>query len=313
MKIAAVIVTFNRSEKLIKTLDSFAEQSRDADYLIVVNNGSTDGTAAILQLWREEDPSCHIVINNPKNLGGAGGFYTGLECAQKLDVDWIWISDDDAYPEKNALQHFTDYLSNHGSEGIAVICSEVISYHKIAAGHRRRIEKKLFRINELDVPITEYEKESFDLDIFSYVGAIIKKDALLQAGLPEKDYFIQWDDSEHSLRVGKYGRIICVPSIKVYHDIEYSSNAGYQWKDYYLIRNRMDAIRRNLPPRYYWAMNIKRQVDILKANLKPDKEWAKLFKSAVQDARNKRLGIHELYKPGWKPAKDLERIKESKE
>ncbi len=304
MNYAAVIVTYNRRDKLINTLDCFNKQAHPVDYVIVVNNGSTDGTAEVLDQWKHQDVSRHIVITNENNLGGAGGFYKGLEYAQSLDIDWIWISDDDAYPDKEAIKNLDVFINTHDTESVSAICAEVISYNRIATLHRRRIRKKLFRIIEEIVPEEEYKKEFFDLDLYSYVGVIIKRTALISAGLPRKEYFIQWDDSEHSLRIGKTGRIIGVPSIRVDHDNEYSPKAGYQWKDYYLIRNRIDAIHRNLPYRYYFAMSIKKLVDMLIFKLKSDKEWASLFSSAVIDAWRGHSGVHPIYKPGWRPKKD---------
>ena len=44
MKIIAVVVTYNRIEKLKKTLLAYDAIKRGLDTLVVVNNKSTDGT-----------------------------------------------------------------------------------------------------------------------------------------------------------------------------------------------------------------------------------------------------------------------------
>lgn len=41
-----------------------------------------------------------------------------------------------------------------------------------------------------------------------------------KAGLVDKDRFIWCDDSEHSYRLSKYGKIACVPHYVILHDIE---------------------------------------------------------------------------------------------
>ena len=53
--IGCVIVTFNRLEKLKKTLNIYARQSLLPLYLIVVNNASTDGTDKYLEEWKQID------------------------------------------------------------------------------------------------------------------------------------------------------------------------------------------------------------------------------------------------------------------
>ncbi len=47
-KVAAVIVTYNRIGHLVKTLPLYVEQNCPPDYIIVVNNGSDDGTLEYL-------------------------------------------------------------------------------------------------------------------------------------------------------------------------------------------------------------------------------------------------------------------------
>ena len=49
--IAVIIATYNRSHLIGETLDSVLAQTRPADELIVVNDGSTDDTAAVLRRY----------------------------------------------------------------------------------------------------------------------------------------------------------------------------------------------------------------------------------------------------------------------
>ena len=98
--VAAVIVTYNRLEKLKKALKCYETQTMLPKYLVIVNNCSTDGTKDYLNEWLKETSFIKkIVINTESNLGGSGGFYIGQKKALELDVDWIYLADDDAYPE----------------------------------------------------------------------------------------------------------------------------------------------------------------------------------------------------------------------
>ena len=75
MKIAAVIVTYNRLDMLKEVLDAFDNQIKQPDYLIVVNNASTDNTSEFLELWSKRGSMSKIVITTSENIGGSGGFY----------------------------------------------------------------------------------------------------------------------------------------------------------------------------------------------------------------------------------------------
>ena len=97
-KIGVVIVTYNRIEKLKKALNSYESQNRKPAYILVVDNGSTDGTANYIEDWMERQEEIqHKGIILKENLGGSGGYYKGLQFAKDLDAEWIWVADDDAY------------------------------------------------------------------------------------------------------------------------------------------------------------------------------------------------------------------------
>ena len=105
MKIGVVLVTYNRVDMLRNTLELYENQTKKPDYIVVLNNHSTDSTGELLATW-EATPSAikHYVITTESNLGGSGGFNKALEYAQELDAEWIWIVDDDAYPTESCLE-----------------------------------------------------------------------------------------------------------------------------------------------------------------------------------------------------------------
>ena len=55
MKIGVVIVTYNRLEKLKIALKSYEKQSFKPQYILVVNNNSTDGTLEYLKEWKSKN------------------------------------------------------------------------------------------------------------------------------------------------------------------------------------------------------------------------------------------------------------------
>lgn len=101
--IAAVIVTFNRCDKLRRVMDALLQQSVQPDRIFVIDNASTDETEGYLKDLQAQVPRVqHVRL--PNNIGGAGGFYEGTKLAYEEGYDYIWLSDDDAYPEPTALE-----------------------------------------------------------------------------------------------------------------------------------------------------------------------------------------------------------------
>ena len=102
MNCSALIVTYNRLEKLKLAIANTVKLNFTA--IVVVNNGSTDGTQAWLATL--SDPRV-IVLNLPSNSGGAGGFKAGSQyLCDNVDSDWVFFYDDDAWPESDALEKF---------------------------------------------------------------------------------------------------------------------------------------------------------------------------------------------------------------
>lgn len=306
MEIGVVIVTFNRLEKLKTVLKLFAEQSLLPSYVLVVNNASTDSTCDFLQVWSQQDEGFgKFVITTTYNTGGSGGFYSGLELADKMQAEWIWLSDDDAFPEQDALEQASAFLGSYNGDlnNIAAICGQVINKGRIDLAHRKNMYQKGINVVEEFLPEAEYQKIFFEINCFSYVGAIINRKKLAQVGLTNKDYFLWWDDTEHSLRLSKVGKILCVPKIKIHHDVS-NGACEFTWKTYYGFRNMADLYRRHFPKicyeYFYLKMMCKTHIRDL---LGKDKEENRAIRCSLRDCRNRKFGIHEVYKPGWKPYK----------
>jgi len=302
MRIGAVVVTYNRLTILKQTLDAYTKQIRKPDVMIIVDNASTDNTADFLSHWKTENSNLFEVhvIHMKKNMGGSGGFHEGLRYGLELGLDWIWVSDDDAIPRRDTISLLTNYIENAANLPVA-LCSAVYGPDgKIDLMHRRRIGKGI-RYREVVVPEHEYEFSEFSLDLFSYVGTMIRSSALEIVGLTEKDYFIFYDDTEHSLRLSKEGQIICIPKSVIDHKVKMRSISGPSWKMYYGIRNRLVLLKKHYPIRFAIEILILNIKLLAKKILHRNSDIIPIYREAMKDALKGKLGLHELYKPGWQP------------
>lgn len=301
--IGMVIVTYNRLAVLKDVLDSCNMQSNLPRYILIVNNASNDGTLEYLSYWKSLPTGYEkMVINLECNLGGSGGFYMGLEAAEKLGADWIWVSDDDAVPTHDALKEVENYLSANESswDKISAICGTVINNGRIDVEHRRWIRQYGIWVREKNVCEEKYES-CFELNAFSYVGTIINRNILIEAGLPEKDYFIRWDDTEHSLRLSQYGKIVCVPGIKILHNVE-SRTAAAAWKYYYNTRNKAYTYKKHFSKWVYCCYFLSSLItSYAKTAIGYNGTYNKIKIQALKDADAGKLGIHYEYRPGWIP------------
>lgn len=301
MNIGVVVVTFNRCEKLKKALESYDNQINKPKYIVVVNNKSTDGTEEYLSNWKNEDNGIDkYVLNLEENMGGSGGFYAGLKKSLELDAEWVWVADDDAYPKNDCLFKINEFLEGKSKEeldNISAVCGVVRNAdNSIDFDHRRRIKVNSVSVKEEAVSASEYEKESFELDMLSYVGSAISKKAMEKVGITEKDYFIHFDDSEHGYRLSRVGKIICLTDVEITHDVMPSVTNEISWKVYYAERNRLFFLKKHFKNRYFWLAYIKAKV----LSKRKSKSMQEIINAYLEDAKNNKQGIHSIYKPGWK-------------
>ena len=306
INLALVIVTFNRIEKLKKTLLHYDQQTADFSSLIVVNNASNDGTDQYLSEWSNIKSSYKkYVINLPENMGGSGGFYEGQKFALTLNPDWIYVADDDAYADRDMIAEFYRFIEERNTDNISAVCATVYNADgSIAYEHRRYLRYKNY-IKQMMIPsyATDYEKAYFNIDLLSYVGSFLKVSALLKIGLVNPRYFIYEDDSEHSLRLKKNGDILCVPKMKIIHDSGQNiaiadEDVVVSWRDYYAIRNLLNKmVCHNIFTAIYITGAYVKKMLIRGKNMHKDER--RMICQALVDAWCDKLGKHKIYSPGW--------------
>lgn len=300
--VCVVIVTYNRLEKLKKTLAYYDKQLLLPKRIVVVNNASTDDTSEFLTAWEKETSSYKkTVINMLENTGGAGGFYEGEKFALQLnDINWVMIADDDAYPTEDYLLGMNNFILNNTSKNIALVCGRVEQNGTSVNIHRSFWISKWNWNFHVYVPECCYNRTFFEPDFVSYIGIIIRKDVLDKAGLVNKDFFIWNDDTEHSFRMKKFGRFICIPQYYMYHDVDIENNQ-LSWKTYYSYRNKTVFFKKHLKVQFVFVIGLL----FIKSLLCPLKgksmTESKLRITAILNGVLGKLGKHHIYKPGWKP------------
>lgn len=307
MKIAAVIVTFNRLSDLKIAIQKYEEQIFMPSCMIIVNNCSTDGTYEFLEQWKKKSTSFEkIVLHLPQNIGGSGGFTEGIKYALQTDCDWYWIADDDAFLAEDALEKLTLFEHNQPEliRNCAALCGAVVRNPQsieIDVWHRRKLTTRFGVPKQSAVSMEEYEKAYMKINLFTFVGAMVKAEVVKEVGLPRGDFFIYYDDLEFAYRVGKKGDIYCIPECKVFHDTaKHEDEYGANWRSYYQSRNSLIFCKLHFPVAYYRTL-IKRIIQRLilkcigKYSMANQLDW-----DAMCDARKDKTGISEKYYIGWK-------------
>ncbi|MEL0586496.1 MAG: glycosyltransferase family 2 protein [Candidatus Thiodiazotropha sp. (ex. Lucinoma kazani)] len=214
-RVLIIIVTWNKQQYVIDLLNSisilnYPHESMD---IVVVDNASTDST---VELIRQQFNDVHLICNE-ENIGGTGGFNTGLAWAfEQQGYDYLWLLDNDVRVHKNALIELLNVLEEQSDVAIAGSTMMQLDYpHKInemGAFVDRGNGQLLFNRHKQEVPslqgrdVDDLIKADFDLsqiisecqswmdvDYVAAASLLIRADIAKEAGLWD-DFFIHFDD-----------------------------------------------------------------------------------------------------------------------
>ncbi|MBU9680238.1 glycosyltransferase [Burkholderia multivorans] len=240
MKIAAVVVTHNRPTLLVDAINALRAQTHPLDALIVVDNASDEETIEVLKRVHGVD-----VLRLEQNMGGAGGFAAGTQRALDLGADWILLLDDDAIAAPSLVERLLNSLDRLAHERVGAICSTVVEFGRPALMHRRRFDPATLK--EPVVGEAEYCESEVRIDCGSFVGFFVRAGAVRAVGVPNASFFLAYDDTEYSLRLGRAGwSVWLAPEAVVDHRRPVGGrlrNGPYGIKHYYNLRNQLAVFR----------------------------------------------------------------------
>ncbi|MCS3842093.1 glycosyltransferase family 2 protein [Microbacterium sp. AK031] len=239
VSVAAIVVTFNRLEKLKTVIASIEAQSHPVETLFVIDNASTDGTADYLAALTSTVPL--KVVTMTENSGGAGGFSEGMLRGYASGADHVWIMDDDCYPKTDALatliSGFEGAVEELGAD-VPFACSVV----EFTDGS----------ICEMNNPVPTWDwarllvkgQNNVMVTACSFVSVLIPRWAIAEYGLPYAEYFIWFDDREYTLRLTERCPGVQVMDSRVVHDMGDNRGVNFAmvdrkslWKFSYGVRN----------------------------------------------------------------------------
>jgi GT2 family glycosyltransferase len=240
--IGIVVVTYNRIILLKEVISSLRNQTYKDYKIIVINNGSTDGSKE----WLETQYDIITITQN--NMGGAGGFFTGMKYVAENGYKYCWVMDDDVICLPSALEELVKAIQIN--KNIGFVCSKVVGIDGYSPMNVPLVDA---RPTKNGYPNWFEYMEYYMIKVRSatFVSVLLSTERIFELGLPYKEFFIWGDDIEYTLRItNKYDSYIACKSVVIHKrtiqkalsfNIENDSN---RLKNYfYVFRN--DSFMKN--------------------------------------------------------------------
>lgn len=213
--ICAVILTFNHYADTYDCLQSV----QAADYpdlrVVVVDNGSEDGTP---DLVRKDFPSAQV-IENGQNIGVPAGYNIGFQHALAQGADYILMLNNDTIIPPDMLH---ELLAVGGDDPQAGIIMPKVLYHgsqdKVwsSGGRYRAFPPAILMTDNRK----DYQERTRLIEYAPGCGLLIHRRAFERAGLFDPGYFFLWDDWDFSERVRAHGlNIWYAPNARMWHKV----------------------------------------------------------------------------------------------
>lgn len=243
--IVSVVTPNYNGEKFLKTfLDSLNEDSEYIGEVIIIDNGSSDGSVGYLKNNSYNFPL--VLIENSENLGFAPAVNQGI---LKAKNELIFSINNDTEIKKGTIKALIDLINS--SDEIFSVQAKMLQYNNKDLIDDVGDEYNLLAWTKKTGENHHSDEYSQVKEIFSSCAgaAMYKKSILDEIGLFDDNFFAYMEDVDLALRskINGYKNLLC-PEAIVYHIGSATSGSRYnEFKVKLAARNNVWVVYKNLP------------------------------------------------------------------
>jgi GT2 family glycosyltransferase len=276
-EVHAAVLTYNRKELLLLCLEALRAQTEKPERVIVVDNGSTDGTAALLRETGFLDDPRFRYVRLDANIGAAAGFARLFAEVWRGGAAWGWFMDDDVVAAPAALAELKRAFALHFErpEEIGFLVSNAVTPDGAAndvpiVDDRRPAGASASWGDYLASGLVKVRSSALN-------SVLIPRSTLAAFGQPSLDFVVWGEDTDYCLRVTEERPGYIVGRSRIVHlrgvagDLDLFAEPEGPRLDrfYYLYRNTMYLRRRYWPRHGVYAFLGKAALHFARSFLQP--------------------------------------------
>lgn len=241
--LCAVVIVYNQCEQTLACLQALSGVTYPAWTILLVDNGSTDGTAKTVA---QAFPQVHV-LRLYKNCGYAEGTNSGVRWALAEGADYVLLLNNDIWiaPDApGALVAAAEADSTIAVVGPKVYYADEPQRLQSAGGIMdwRRVYGQL--IGEGEIDHGQYERPC-DVDFVVGCAMLIQAQAWHVVGEFDPAFFLYYEDVDWCLRASRAGfRVLYFPWAAVWHANRGTARIEPELVTYYTVRNRLILAQR---------------------------------------------------------------------
>jgi GT2 family glycosyltransferase len=252
--VAIVILNWNNASDTLECLNSLLNMDYPDHYPIVVDNGSTDNSAAEIRMCY---PDIHLQTL-AENLGYAEGNNIGIRHAINCGADYILILNNDTIVSPNMLIELVQVAESNprvGMVGPTVYFADEANTIYAAGSfidwaNGRIWHRGMYQPASLVANFRSPEKVGF----IAGCGVLVNRKLIETIGPLNPLYYLNYEDVEWCVRASNNGyEVWYVPQAEIWHKDSATMGHGSPAHIYYLTRNALLFYWQNSPSHLRWV------------------------------------------------------------
>lgn len=251
-KVSIVILNWNQRDMTLACLESLRKISYPNYEIIIVDNGSTDGS---IEAIKKEFPEL-TVIENGRNLGVAGGRNVGIEYVQHKGTDYLLLLDNDTIVQRDFITEMVK--AGEGNNRAGVLTGKIYFYSEPNKIWCAGCSLSLYRRHITAIGYDEIDRGQYDdireVDHVAGCCLLIKKKVIDEIGILDQN-FIEYftEDTDWCLRARKKGyKIMYVPKAKIWHHVVKKTSVSERY--WYLKGRNLMWLMRKHARLHHWIV-----------------------------------------------------------
>lgn len=243
--VSVVTLNWNTTELTCAFLHSIISQNtyKNLEVIVVDNGSAQDPSSAFHSVY----PQVKVILND-RNLGFAGGNNAGIKIA---GGDFIFIVNNDTEFTPCLIEGLLDIFARYTDAGM--VCPKFHYYFEKGtieyAGYR---SVNIFTGRNGMIGCREKDQGQYNeirVTNYAHGGAMmLSRKVIDEVGLMPEEFFLYYEEFDWSEKMKRKGyKVYYQPGSLIYHKESMTAGKSSALKTFYLTRNRILFMRRNMP------------------------------------------------------------------
>jgi GT2 family glycosyltransferase len=217
-RVAIIVLNWNGRAITAACLDSLKSLTYPAFEVILVDNGSIDGSQ---EFFRERYPWVTL-LETGQNLGFTGGNNVGISYALRASADYLLLLNNDTVVDPAFLGHLV--AAAEARPDVGILNPKIYYFDRPEMLWYAGGELSLYRGVSKHYGFREIDRGQYDeareVNFITGCAFFIKREVIEKIGLLDEYFFCYSEDADWSIRAQKAGyKGLYVPSARIWHKV----------------------------------------------------------------------------------------------